>query len=402
MRRQIRSPTGAAIESWPEILTLIAPALGNATASLLNGTTARRVKDDVLAILFPATGKVPKGICEGKERMERIASAVSEHFGRPVRIMYEIAAEPKTEGTNNHARPNGQKRYEILNDPAVKTVLTGLDATITGIEEGHRVKLESVHAQRTGGECHPTADEQLYAYTATLNKLIEEFGRLPGIGPKTAERLAFHILKADAPEAMALADAIRNVKTKIQRCKTCCNLSEGDVCQICADTRRDRSLICVVEQPKDVISLEKTGACKWLYHVLGGHIAPLEGIDASDLTIDKLVERVRGGEVKEIVMATNPNLEGDGTSLYHRLVIETSGGEDHAPGARPAHRKHHRVRQRKNPHGRHPRQTGNRVAPDGRNPLKRDARVDEIHVEAMIDSRQQYGSPCSECMKVSR
>ncbi len=163
------------------------------------------------------------------------------------------------------------------------------------------------------------------AYTATLNKLIEEFGKLPGIGPKSAERLAFHILKTEAPEAMALADAIRNVKTKIQRCKICCNLSEGDVCQVCADTRRDRSLICVVEQPKDVISLEKTGACKWLYHVLGGHIAPLEGIDASDLTIDKLVERVRGGEVKEIIMATNPNLEGDGTSLYIGSLLRPLG-----------------------------------------------------------------------------
>lgn len=163
------------------------------------------------------------------------------------------------------------------------------------------------------------------AYTATLNKLIEEFGRLPGIGPKTAERLAFHVLKADAPEAMALADAIRNVKTKIQRCKTCYNLSEAEVCQICADAKRDKSLICVVEQPKDVISLEKTGACKWLYHVLGGHIAPLEGIDASDLTIDRLVERVRGGEVKEIVMATNPNIEGDGTSLYISSLLRPLG-----------------------------------------------------------------------------
>ncbi|MBN1505336.1 MAG: recombination protein RecR [Sedimentisphaerales bacterium] len=163
------------------------------------------------------------------------------------------------------------------------------------------------------------------AYTATLNKLIEEFGRLPGIGPKSAERLAFHILKADAPEAMALADAIRNVKTRIQRCRTCYNLSETDVCQICADARRDRSLICVVEQPKDVISLEKTGACRWLYHVLGGHIAPLEGIDASDLTIDKLVERVRGDEVKEVIMATNPNLEGDGTSLYVSSLLRPLG-----------------------------------------------------------------------------
>lgn len=163
------------------------------------------------------------------------------------------------------------------------------------------------------------------AYTATLNQLIEEFGKLPGIGPKTAERLAFHILKSDAPTAMALADAIRDVKTKIRRCQICCNLSESDLCQVCSDPRRDRSLICVVEQPKDVISLEKTGASKWLYHVLGGHIAPLEGVHASDLTIDKLVERVRTGEVKEIIMATNPNIEGDGTSLYISSVLRPFG-----------------------------------------------------------------------------
>jgi recombination protein RecR len=163
------------------------------------------------------------------------------------------------------------------------------------------------------------------AYTATLNQLIEEFGRLPGIGPKTAERLAFHILKSDAPTAMALADAIRDVKTKIRRCQVCCNLSESDLCQVCSDPRRERSLICVVEQPKDVISLEKTGACKWLYHVLGGHIAPLEGVNASDLTIDKLVERVRTGEVREIIMATNPNIEGDGTSLYISSVLRPFG-----------------------------------------------------------------------------
>jgi recombination protein RecR len=163
------------------------------------------------------------------------------------------------------------------------------------------------------------------AYTETLNRLIDEFGKLPGIGPKTAERLAFHILKTEAPAAMALADAIRDVKTKIKRCQVCFNLSEGDLCQVCCDPRRDRSLICVVEQPKDVISLEKTGACKWLYHVLGGHIAPLEGVDASDLTIGKLVERVRSGQVKEIILATNPNIEGDGTSLYISSVLRSSG-----------------------------------------------------------------------------
>ncbi|MHC4488072.1 MAG: recombination mediator RecR [Planctomycetota bacterium] len=154
------------------------------------------------------------------------------------------------------------------------------------------------------------------AYTESLNKLIEEFEKLPGVGPKTAERLAFYILKAKPAEAMALAEAIRDVKNKIKRCEICTGLSEQAICQICSDPRRDKSLICVVEQPKDVISLEKTGACKWAYHVLGGHIAPLEGIEPGDLTIDKLVERVREGSVKEIIMATNPNMAGDGTALY--------------------------------------------------------------------------------------
>ncbi len=163
------------------------------------------------------------------------------------------------------------------------------------------------------------------AYTESLNKLIEEFGRLPGIGPKTAERLAFYVLKADPPEAMKLADAIRDVKTRIRRCRVCWNLSEEDICQICADPQRDQSLICVVEQPKDVISLEKTGTCKWLYHVLGGHIAPLDGVEADDLTIKQLVERVRGGQVREIIMATNPNLEGDGTSLYISSLLRPLG-----------------------------------------------------------------------------
>ena len=163
------------------------------------------------------------------------------------------------------------------------------------------------------------------AYTQTLSRLIEEFGRLPGVGPKTAERLAFFVLNSDAHEALKLADAIRDVKTKIRRCRICWDLSEEDVCQICQDSRRDRSLICVVEQPKDVISLEKTGACKWLYHVLGGHIAPLEGVEAHDLTIDKLVDRVRAGGVSEIVMATNPNIEGDGTSLYISSLLRPLG-----------------------------------------------------------------------------
>jgi len=163
------------------------------------------------------------------------------------------------------------------------------------------------------------------AYTESLNNLIEEFGRLPGVGPKTAERLAFHILKANGDEAMALADAIRDVKNKIKRCQICYNYSEQPTCEICADERRDKAIICVVEQPKDVIALEKTGACKWLYHVLGGHIAPLDGVEPTDLTIDKLVERVRKGGVKEIIMATNPNLAGDGTALYISSLLRNTG-----------------------------------------------------------------------------
>jgi recombination protein RecR len=162
-------------------------------------------------------------------------------------------------------------------------------------------------------------------YTESLSKLIEEFGKLPGVGPKTAERLAFHILKAQPAEAMKLAEAIKDVKNKIKRCKICYNLSEQSVCQICSDKRRDKAIICVVEQPKDVVALEKTGTCKWVYHVLGGHIAPLEGIEPSDLTIDKLVERVRDGNVKEVIMATNPNMAGDGTALYISSLLRKTG-----------------------------------------------------------------------------
>jgi recombination protein RecR len=162
-------------------------------------------------------------------------------------------------------------------------------------------------------------------YTETVNKLIEELGRLPGIGPKTAERLAFHILKSKPAEAMALAQAISDVKTKIKQCKICFNFAETEICSICSDTRRDKTRICVVEQPKDVIVLEKTGQCKWIYHVLGGHIAPLDGIEPGDLTIDKLVERVKAGGINEIIMATNPNLMGDGTALYICSLLKSTG-----------------------------------------------------------------------------
>jgi len=170
-------------------------------------------------------------------------------------------------------------------------------------------------------------------YTETVNKLIEELGKLPGIGPKTAERLAFHILKSKPADALALAQAISDVKTKIKQCKICFNFAEADICPICSDQRRDKGRICVVEQPKDVIVLEKTGQCKWVYHVLGGHIAPLDGVEPADLTIDKLVERVKAGgmdsaslpRVEEIIMATNPNMLGDGTALYISSLLKSTG-----------------------------------------------------------------------------
>lgn len=161
------------------------------------------------------------------------------------------------------------------------------------------------------------------AYTQSLNRLIEEFGKLPGIGPKTAERLAFYLLKTDAKDAMAMAEAISNVKNNIKSCSQCFNLSEADLCSICLDKRRDSSIICVVEQPKDVITLEKTGLCKWVYHVLQGHIAPLSGVEPEDLTIDELMSRLRTGQVKELVMATNPDIEGDGTCLYISSLVRS-------------------------------------------------------------------------------
>ncbi|PKL46979.1 MAG: recombination protein RecR [Planctomycetes bacterium HGW-Planctomycetes-1] len=163
------------------------------------------------------------------------------------------------------------------------------------------------------------------AYTQSLNKLIDELAKLPGIGTKTAERLAFHILRTEKDEALGLAEAITKLKNSIRQCKECHNLSESELCLICSDAKRDKTIICVVEQFKDLIALEKTGLCKWVYHVLGGHIAPLDGIEPQDLTIEHLINRVRGGKVKEVVMATNPNVEGDGTALYISSLIKPMG-----------------------------------------------------------------------------
>ena len=153
-------------------------------------------------------------------------------------------------------------------------------------------------------------------HTESINKLMAEFANLPGIGGRTAERLAYHVLKQTPEEAMKLAEAIRDVKTRIRYCERCYNLSEEPLCDICKNQQRDHSIICVVEQHKDLINLEETGRCNWAYHVLLGHLAPLEGVTPDDLTIDALIKRAKAGGITEIVMATNPNLDGDGTALY--------------------------------------------------------------------------------------
>ncbi len=150
----------------------------------------------------------------------------------------------------------------------------------------------------------------------SVAKVIEEFAKLPGIGKKSAERLAYHVLRVHKSEAMALADAIRNVRENVRYCDKCFNLSEESVCPICNDPKRDQTLLCVVEQPRDLMSLEQSAVYQGLYHVLLGRIAPLEGIGPDQLTIEALVERVRKGGFDEVIMATNPTVEGDGTALH--------------------------------------------------------------------------------------
>jgi recombination protein RecR len=154
-------------------------------------------------------------------------------------------------------------------------------------------------------------------YAGPIHRLVTELSRLPGIGQRTAQRLAFHILRSDDEDAFGLADAIREVKEKIVLCEVCFNLSEGPRCRICEDERRDRSLICVVEEPADVIPIERTGEFRGLYHVLGGALSPIDGVDPDDLKIAELVTRVDGdGAVEEVVLATNPTTTGEATAIH--------------------------------------------------------------------------------------
>ena len=158
-----------------------------------------------------------------------------------------------------------------------------------------------------------------------LERLIEELQKLPGIGARSAERLAFHFLRSSAEEAGALADAIVQLKRTIRHCRDCFNLTDQERCSICSDPRRNHRQIWVVEQPKDVMALEATGLVEGVYHVLMGHIAPLEGVGPGDLTIEALRERVHREGVTEVILSTNPTMEGDGTALHIESVLETLG-----------------------------------------------------------------------------
>lgn len=161
--------------------------------------------------------------------------------------------------------------------------------------------------------------------TGPLQRLMDELKKLPGIGARSAERIAFHLLKADREEALALARAIQATKDEIRPCVRCFNIADQELCHICRDPRRDAGQIVVVEQPKDLLNLEGTGLITGVYHVLMGHVDPLEGIAPTDLTIDALVRRVKAGGVREVVLATNPTVEGDATALHITSVLADTG-----------------------------------------------------------------------------
>ena len=159
----------------------------------------------------------------------------------------------------------------------------------------------------------------------SVENLVTQLTKLPGIGRRTAQRLAFHILSTQPEDALALSRAIEEVKARVRFCRECGNLTEDELCDVCADARRDRSVICVVEQPVDVVSLERTHEYRGLYHVLGGAISPIEGVGPDDLRIRELLARLADGTVTELILATDPNLEGEATATYLARMIKPMG-----------------------------------------------------------------------------
>jgi recombination protein RecR len=162
-------------------------------------------------------------------------------------------------------------------------------------------------------------------YAGPVQDLIDELGRLPGVGPKSAQRIAFYLLKVTREDALRLARAIGEMKDRVAFCKRCFNIAEGDECGICADPRRDGHLICVVEEPRDIVAVEKTGEYKGRYHVLQGAISPIEGVGPDQLRVRELLTRIEPEEVEEIILCTNPNLEGEATALYLGKLLKPLG-----------------------------------------------------------------------------
>ena len=162
-------------------------------------------------------------------------------------------------------------------------------------------------------------------YTPALQKLIDELGKLPGVGPKSAQRIAFHLIKLPEQDALSLANAIQEAKQKVRFCEKCFNMSDEAICEICSDTQRDSSLVCVVEEPRDIVALERTREYKGLYHVLQGAINPIDGVGPEQLKIRELLERLKGNTLQEVILCTNPNIEGEATAMYLAKLIEPLG-----------------------------------------------------------------------------
>ena len=162
-------------------------------------------------------------------------------------------------------------------------------------------------------------------YEGAVQDLIDELGRLPGIGPKSAQRIAFHLLAAEPADVGRLAAALQRVKDEVKFCKTCGNVAEAEQCRICLDPRRDETVICVVEEPKDVVAIERTREFRGRYHVLGGAISPIEGIGPDDLRVRELLQRLQDGAITELILATDPNLEGEATATYLARQIKPMG-----------------------------------------------------------------------------
>ena len=162
-------------------------------------------------------------------------------------------------------------------------------------------------------------------YEGVVQDLIDELGRLPGVGPKSAQRIAFYLLQADQVDVRRLAQVLLEVKDKVRFCRTCFNVAEAEECRICRDPRRDRSVLCVVEEPKDVVAVERTGEFRGRYHVLGGAISPIEGVGPDDLRVRELMTRLADGTVTELILATDPNLEGEATATYLARLVKPMG-----------------------------------------------------------------------------